>query len=121
MMPGTTLASYSRHSTKTRSHPESAVRAWFEAVLIWLGIEPRAFLALSRAMILRDLRGQHYAAATASKVQQIFSPLHIVVGQFLTTSVLCCCLLFARVEVFFFVFVNLCLGFLLLASAIIVE
>ena len=86
-----------------------------------LGIEPRAFLALTRAMILRDLRGQHYAAATAAKSQHLLSPLAIVVGQCLTTSVLCCALLFARVEVFFFAFVNLSIGLLLLASVIVVE
>jgi hypothetical protein len=97
------------------------VIGWFAQKLSWFGVDPRGFLALARVMILRDLRGQHYAAATAAKAQQLFSPLLIVVGQLLTTSVLTCALLFARVEVFFFAFINLSLGLLLLASAIIVE
>ena len=90
-------------------------------MLTRMGVEPRTFFALARVMILRDLRGQHYAVATGAKAQQVLSPLFLVAGQCLTASVLTCALLFARVEVFFFVFVNLCLGFLLLASAILVE
>ena len=53
-----------------------------------LGVEPRAFLALVRAFILMDLRGQHYAAATASRAMYMLSPLFIVVGQLLTASAL---------------------------------
>jgi hypothetical protein len=94
---------------------------WLFRIMNWFGVEPRGFAALVRVMILRDLRGQHYAAATAAKAQDIFSPLLIVVGQMLATSVFACALLFARVEVFFFAFVNLSLGLLLLAAAIVVE
>jgi hypothetical protein len=97
------------------------LRGWFASLLNRCGVEPRGFLALTRAMILRDLRGQHYAAATASGSQQLLSPLLLVIGQCLTTSVLTCALLFGRVEVWFFCFVNLTLGMLLLASALVVE
>lgn len=86
-----------------------------------LGIDPRAFSALVRAFILMDLRGQHYAAATASKPVYVLSPLFIVVGQFLACSALLCGFLYARVDVFFFAFANLTLSMLLLATTVVVE
>jgi hypothetical protein len=93
----------------------------FANLLARFGVDPRGFRALTRALILRDLRGQHYAAATATQPSNAISPLFLVVGQCLTTSLLTCALLFGRVEVFFFAFVNLAIGLLLLASALVVE
>lgn len=90
-------------------------------VLRLAGVDPRGFIALTRAMILMDLRGQHYAAATASKPKYVLSPLVIVVGQWLATSLLTCALLFARVDVFFFAFANLAVGMVLMAAAVVVE
>jgi hypothetical protein len=86
-----------------------------------LGIDARGFLALLRALVLMDLREQHYAQATASKPHYAISPLFLVVGQCLTVSALTCGFLFARVDVFFFAFVNLSLSLLLLAAAVVVE
>ncbi len=86
-----------------------------------LGIEPRAFLALTRAFIIMDLRGQHYAAATASKHVYALTPLFIVVGQLLVLSMLTCGFLYARADVFLFVLVNLTLSLLMTASAVVVE
>jgi hypothetical protein len=85
------------------------------------GIDTRGFVALTRAWILMDLRGQHYAQATATKPHYILSPLFIVVGQCLTCSALSCGFLFARVDVFFFAFVNHTLSLLLLGAAVVVE
>jgi hypothetical protein len=84
-------------------------------------IDPRGFLALTRVLILMDLRAQYYAAATASKPEQRISPLFLVVGQCLTMSTLCSLFLFARVDVWFFTFVNLSLSLVVLATTILVE
>ncbi|MGL4554685.1 MAG: hypothetical protein ACRC33_26260 [Gemmataceae bacterium] len=85
------------------------------------GVEPRAFAALVRAFLLMDLRGQHFAAATASKAMYALSPLFIVVGQLLASSALLTAMLYARVEVWFFSFAHLSLGMLSLLTAFIVE
>jgi hypothetical protein len=86
-----------------------------------LGVEPRAFLALVRAFILMDLRGQHYAAATASKAMYVLSPLFIVIGQLLTSSAILTGMLYARVEVWFFSFAHLSMGMLFLLTTFVVE
>ncbi len=86
-----------------------------------LGIDPRGFVALLRVLILMDLREQHWAQATATKPHHAVSPLFLVVGQCLTASAVTCALLFARVDVFFFVLVNLTLSLSLIASAVFVE
>lgn len=85
------------------------------------GIDPRACAALTRALVTMDLRGQHYAAATATKPGSFFSPLYLVVGQCLFASACATLLLFGRADVFFFSFVNLSIGLLVLATAILVE
>jgi hypothetical protein len=96
------------------------MRPWI-VLLRWSGVDPRGFAALLRAFVLMDLRGQHYAAATATKPHYLLSPLFLVVGQCLTASALCCGFLFARVDVFFFAFANLALSMLVLGTAIVVE
>jgi hypothetical protein len=86
-----------------------------------LGIDPRGWVAVTQALILMDLRGQHYAAATASKPTQAVGPLFLVVGQCLALSTLASLFLFARVDVFFFAFVNLTLSLTVLATTLLVE
>jgi hypothetical protein len=85
------------------------------------GIDPRGCVALTRALVTMDLRAGHYATATATRPGFLLSPLFLVVGQCLTASALATLLLFARVDVFFFTFVNLSLGLLVLAAALVVE
>jgi hypothetical protein len=91
------------------------------ALLRCLGIEPRGWRALTGALVLMDLRGQHYARATANQPHYVLSPLFWVVGQCLTLSALSSLLLFARVDVGFFAFVGLAQSMLVLASAVFVE
>jgi hypothetical protein len=86
-----------------------------------LGVDPRATLALTRVLLLMDLRQQHYAAATASKPHYLISPLFWVVGQCLTLSAGTALFLFARVDVFFFALANLSLSLLVLAATVFVE
>jgi hypothetical protein len=75
-----------------------------------------ATVALLRVLVLVDLREQHWAQATGSKPHYALSPLFLVVGQCLMASALTCALLFARVDVFFFVLVNLSLSLLLMSQ-----
>ena len=91
------------------------------ALLAACGIEPRGFLALLRALVLMDLRGQHFGRATATQPHFLVSPLFWVVGQCLFISALASLLLFCRVDVFFFAFANLALSMLLIASTLLVE
>jgi hypothetical protein len=86
-----------------------------------LGVDPRGFAALTRAFVLMDLRGQHYARATATRPHYLLSPLFLVVGQCLTLSALASLLLFARVDVFFYAFAGLSLSMLVLATTVLVE
>jgi hypothetical protein len=90
-------------------------------LLTWMGIDPRGFTALARAFLLTDLRGQHYARATASKPGSLISPLFWVIGQCLALSAGVSLLLFARVDVFFFALANLSVGSLVLAATLVVE
>src|SRR5262249_13561029 len=78
-----------------------------------LGGAPRGFVALTRALILTDLRGQHFARATATRPGALLSPLFLVIGQCLTLSALLSFLLFSRVDVWFYSFVSLTLSMLL--------
>ena len=105
-----------------KSAPDGAPmsRPW-TSLLEWWGIDPRGFAALTRAFVIMDLRGQHYAAATASKAHYVLSPLFIVVGQCLLSSAFCCAFLFARIDVFFFTFINHALSLLVLGTAVVVE
>ncbi len=91
------------------------------ALLTMLGVEPRAFVALTRALILMDLRGQHYARATATKPGSLISPLFWVVGQCLFLSAVASLVLFARADVFAFTFISLTLSLLVMASTVVVE
>jgi hypothetical protein len=85
------------------------------------GIERRGFVALTRALILMDLRGQHYARATATGPGALISPLFWVVAQCLFLSAVSSLILFARADVRVFVFVELSLSLLVMASTIVVE
>lgn len=91
------------------------------ALLAAWGVDPRAFAALTKALILMDLRGQHYGRATATKPHYLISPLFWVVGQCQAISALASLLLFARTDVFFFAFANLSLSMVVIASTILVE
>jgi hypothetical protein len=86
-----------------------------------LEIDPRGYVALVRAWILLDLRGQFYARATATKPKHVISPLFLVVGQCLTASVVASLVLFARVDAWFYAFVGLSLSMLVMATLVIVE
>jgi ABC-2 type transport system permease protein len=97
------------------------MRGFFPYLLKLVGIDARSFFALTRALILMDLRSQHYAAATASKPGQLVSPLFLVVGQCLTLSMLTSLYLFTRVDIFFFAFVHLAITLVIIASTILVE
>jgi hypothetical protein len=90
-------------------------------LLTALGVEPRSFAALTKALILMDLRGRHYGRATATKPNYLISPLFWVVGQCQAISALTSLLLFARVDVFFFAFANISVSMLVIASTILVE
>ncbi|MFM9962239.1 MAG: hypothetical protein ACKV2Q_13580 [Planctomycetaceae bacterium] len=86
-----------------------------------LGIDPRAFRALTAALILMDLRGQHYAKSTGVKPREVLSPLVCVLGQCLLMSAIASLVLFLRVDVFLFAFVGLTTTLLVIASAVVVE
>ncbi len=86
-----------------------------------LGIRPRPYLALVRALWTMDLRGQHFAKSTGVQPKMLMSPLFWVVGQCLTMSCIATLVLFARVDLRFFVFANLSLSVLLLATMVLVE
>jgi hypothetical protein len=90
-------------------------------LLTALGVDPRGFFALTKHFLLIDLRGQHYARATAIGPGQVFTPVFLVVGIYLTVSAAASLVLFARVDVFFFAFVNLSLSMLAIAAAVLVE
>ncbi|RCS46271.1 hypothetical protein DTL42_14955 [Bremerella cremea] len=85
------------------------------------GVDPRQFMALLKAFLISDLRGLHYAKATGTQAKHVISPLFFVVGQCLTLSAIASLVLFMRVEVFFFAFVNLSLGIVVLAATVLVE
>lgn len=89
--------------------------------LLARGIDPRQFAALLKAFLTTDLRGLHYTKATGTQAKHIISPLFFVVGQCLTLSAIASLVLFMRVEVFFFSFVNLSLGVVVLATTVLVE
>jgi hypothetical protein len=95
-------------------------RRW-QRMLDSLGIDPVGFAALVRAFLLMDLRGQHYARATASQPHFAVSPLFWVIGQCLALSAALSLILFARVDVFFFVLANLSASLLILPATLIVE
>jgi hypothetical protein len=95
-------------------------RPWY-GLLRLLGIDPRGWAALTRALILMDLRGQHYARATANQPHYTLSALFWVVGQCLALSALTSLLLFTRVGVWFYAFVGLTQSMLVLATAVLVE
>ncbi|PQO27243.1 hypothetical protein C5Y97_28835 [Blastopirellula marina] len=89
--------------------------------LLARGIDPRQFAALLKAFLTSDLRGLHYAKATGTQAKHVISPLFFVVGQCLTLSAIASLVLFMRVEVFFYSFVNLSLGVVVLAATVLVE
>lgn len=97
------------------------MRGLFEKLLIQLGVEPRQFFALTKALILMDLRSQHFAASTGSRTTFAISPLFWVVGQCLAISAICSLVLFLRVSAFSFAFVSLSVSMLILATTVLVE
>ena len=86
-----------------------------------LGIRPRPYRALVWALWTMDLRGQHFAKSTGVQPKMLMSPLFWVVGQCLTMSFIATMVLFARVDLRFFVFANLSLSVMLLATMVLVE
>ncbi|MEW4455570.1 hypothetical protein AB1L30_23070 [Bremerella sp. JC817] len=94
---------------------------WLASLLTAQGIDARQFFALTKAFLLSDLRGLHYTKATGTKPSHVVSPLFWVVGQCLTLSAIASLVLFMRVEVFFFSFVNLSLAVVVIATTVLVE
>ncbi len=92
-----------------------------DTMLECIGINARQYRALVRALILMDLRSQHYGRATGSKPSELIPPLYWVVGQFLFVSAICSAILFGRVAVESFVLVNLTVSIMLGTSSVIVE
>lgn len=86
-----------------------------------LGIQPRPLLGLLRALLLVDLRGQHYGSATNTGAGAVIPPLYWVVGQFLAVSWLLTAAMVARVDVGFFAAMSLGVGALMVLSAVVVE
>ncbi len=92
-----------------------------DAALEWMGVRPRPYRALVRALLLMDFRCQGYGRATATKPGELLPPFFWVVSQFLFTSAVLSCLLFARADVWAFALVHLAGSMLLAFSAIVVE
>lgn len=99
----------------------SLVQQMLDRLLRSGGIQPRPFWALTRALILMDLRGQHYARATATQAHHVASPLFWVVGQCLTLSAISGLLFFTRLDVFSHALAGLAISVLVLASTLVVE
>jgi hypothetical protein len=98
--------------------PESSpAPRWAKA----LGVQPRAYIALTRAYFLMDLRSEAFARTTRSKPREAFSPLFWVVGQYLIVGAGLSFVLFTRVDVFFFALAALAVSMCVLATSIIVE
>lgn len=97
------------------------MRNFAENLLNRTGVEPRQFFALTKALILMDLRSQHFAASTGSKPTFAITPLFWVVGQCLAISAICSLILFLRVSAFSFAFVSLSVSMLVLATTVLVE
>lgn len=97
------------------------MRRLAERLLIRLGVVPRQFFALTKALVLMDLRSQHFAASTGSKPTFAITPVFWVVGQCLAISCLCSLICFLRVSAFSFCFVSLSVSMLILATTVLVE
>lgn len=97
------------------------MRSLAERLLTRLGVEPRQFFALTKVLILMDLRSQHFAASTGSKTTFAITPLFWVVGQCLAISAIASLILYLRVSAFAFTFVNLSVSMLILATTVLVE
>jgi hypothetical protein len=96
-------------------------RRFTDRVLCAMGVSVRPFRALLRAYVLMDFRSQQFGRATASKSQDLITPLFWVIGQYLLLSVITCAVLFARVDAFFFALVNLGVSMLAIGTSLIVE
>lgn len=79
------------------------------------------FQKLTKALLLMDLRGQHYARATGVKPNEAVPPLFWVIGQFLFVSGVLATAIFARCDAWGYAFANLSAAMLLTISAVVVE
>jgi hypothetical protein len=104
----------------TESASEPAMK-FADRVLRSMDLSVRQFRALLRAYVLMDFRSQQFGRATASKSQDLITPLFWVIGQYLLLSVITCLVLFARVDAFFFALVNLGVSMLAIGTSLIVE
>ncbi|MCO5167528.1 MAG: hypothetical protein M9894_14370 [Planctomycetes bacterium] len=84
-------------------------------------VRPRPFRALLRALLVMDLRGNHFSRATGVGPRDVVSPLVIVLGQFFAASLFLCAVLFARADAAFFAAAGLTLAAVLTATAVVVE
>ncbi len=91
------------------------------ALLLRCGIEPRAFLALTGAFLLMDLRGPHFSQSTGVRPREVLSPLVCVIGQCLLLSAIVSLTLFLRVDVFMYALAGVGVSMLVVASSVIVE
>ena len=95
--------------------------AAMSALAVRLGIRPRPFRALARALLLMSLRSQHFARATGAKPGELLPPLFWVVGQYVLASGFLATALFMRVDVWTFAFCGLATSMLLAGTAVVVE
>jgi hypothetical protein len=74
-----------------------------------------------KALILMDLRSQHYGRSTGTKPGELIPPLYWVLGQYLFISAIVSLVLFMRVSVEAYAFVNLAVAMVLAMTAVVVE
>lgn len=86
-----------------------------------LGVQPRPYRALLRALLYIELRNETYGQATKSEARSTVPPLYWVLGQFLATSLLTSMLLFMRTDAWFFTLAGLVTSSVLLFSCLVVE
>lgn len=92
-----------------------------DSILNRLGIQPRPYRSLVRSLLLMDFRSQHYTRSTGARPGDLIPPFYWVVGQHLFISCILALVLFARVDVGAYAFVNLTASMLLMLNAILVE
>lgn len=93
----------------------------FDRLLERFGIDARQFRALTQALILMDLRSQHFTAATGTQPRHLVSPLFWVVGQCFTMSAIASLVLFLRVDLYMYAFIGIFCSTTVLATTVLVE
>lgn len=92
-----------------------------DRILAGLGIDPRGYRALLRAYATMDLRSQQFGRATASRPEELLTPMVWVVAQYLFIGLAGSALLYGRVDAAFFAAAHLAISTLVIATAVVVE